>query len=83
MNKEELEMYREDTIKFDNIRDAFYDYIEDCRLEDIIQMISDKELEKIVLCSPSYVKKDDKFYFNTYFQELDEEEINEILKGVN
>lgn len=82
MNKEDLEFYVEGTLKFNSIDDAFEDYIYDYTLEDLKALLTDEMKEQIIKLSPSYVKKDDKYYFNGEFQGLEEDEINKIIEEV-
>ncbi len=82
MNKEDLEFYVEGTLKFNSIDDAFEDYIYDYTLEDLKRLLTDEIKEQIIKLSPSYVKKDEKYYFNGEFQGLTEEEIKEIIEEV-
>lgn len=82
MEKELLEFYKENTLKFNSIDDAFEDYIYDYTLEDLKALLTDEMKEQILKLSPSYVKRNDKYYFNGDFQELNEEEINQVLKEV-
>jgi len=82
MNKEELEIYVDETLKFDSIDKAFDDFIYDFTIEELIDFISEEEKERILKISPSYVKHNDKWYFNGNFQDiLDNEEINQIIKA--
>lgn len=79
MNKEDLDFYAEETLKFNNIDEAFDDYIYDFTLEDLVRFLTDEMKEQIVLLSPSYVKNNGKYYFNGEFQCLDENDIKEII----
>ena len=79
MNEEELELYTENTLKFNNLDDAFEDYIYDYTLEDLKALLTDEMKEQIIKLSPSYVKKDEKYYFNGEFQELTDKEIEKII----
>ena len=82
MNKVELEMYVDETLKFDNIDEAFDDFVYDFTIEELMEYISDKEKERILRTSPSYVKHNNNWYFNSNFQDmLDSEEINQIIKA--
>lgn len=81
MNKEELEMYVDETLKFDSIDEAFDDFVYDFTIEELMEYISDKEKERILRTSPSYVKRNNKWYFNGEFQELEQKEINQIIKA--
>lgn len=82
MNKEELEIYVDETLKFDNIDEAFNDFVYDFTIEELMDFISEEEKERILKTSPSYVKHNNKWYFNGNFQDmLDSEEINQIIKA--
>lgn len=79
MKKQELEMYVEETLKFDNIDEAFDDYVYDMNEGDIIALLTDDMKREILSLSPSYVKKNEKYYFNGEFQDLTNEEIKQII----
>lgn len=80
MDKEELEMYVTDTLDFDSIDEAFDDFVYDFTTDELMEYISDKEKERILKTSPSYVKRNDKWYFNGAFQELEQKDINKIIR---
>lgn len=80
MNKEDLKYYVDSTSKFDSIDEAFNDYIYGLTEEEIIDLFDDKMKAKIVLESPSYVKKNGAYYFNGEFIDLEDNEINQVIK---
>lgn len=80
MDKEELEMYVNDTLDFDSIDEAFDDFVYDFTTDELMEYISDKEKERILKTSPSYVKRNGKWYFNGEFQELEQKDINKIIR---
>lgn len=82
MDKEELEWLVDETIQFRNVDEAFYDYTEDLTAEEIIDLLDDETKEKILLDSPSYVKRKDKIYFNGEFINLEDEEIDEVIDNL-
>lgn len=81
MSKEELEYFKDETLMFTNIDEAFEDFCWEMSAEDIMKFISDEEKERIISTSPSYVKHNNKYFFNSNFQDSDltEEELNKIL----
>lgn len=81
MKKEFLDMYLSQTSKFNNIDEAFQDFIYDFTIEDLIPFISDEEKERILSTSPSYIKHNDKYYFNGEFDDLTNDEVNQIIKA--
>lgn len=81
MNKEDLKYYVLTTTDFDNIDEAFDDYIYDLTISEIIDLLDDEMKEKILLDSPSYIKRNEKYYFNGEFIDLEEEEIDKIIKN--
>lgn len=82
MNKEELEMFVDETLKFDSIDEAFDDFVYDFTIEELINFISEEEKERILKTSPSYIKDNNKWYFNSNFQDIiDSEEIDQIIKA--
>lgn len=81
MNKENLKYYVLTTTDFDNIDEAFDDYIYDLTISEIIDLLDDEMKEKILLDSPSYIKRNEKYYFNGEFIDLEEEEIDKIIKN--
>lgn len=84
MASEELEYFKDKTLLFNNVDEAFEDFCWEMSAEDIISFISDEEKERILLSSPSYVKHNDKYFFNGDFQDTDltEDELNKILTEV-
>ena len=80
MNKEDLEYYVDNTSKFDNIDEAFNDYVYGLTEEEILDLFDDKMKARIVLESPSYVKKNGSYYFNGEFIDLEDNEINQVIK---
>ena len=80
MDKEELEMYVNDTLDFDSIDEAFDDFVYDFTTDELMEYISDKEKERILKTSPSDVKRNGKWYFNGEFQELEQKDINKIIR---
>lgn len=81
MDKEDLKYYVLTTTDFDNIDEAFDDYIYDLTISEIIDLLDDEMKEKILLDSPSYIKRNEKYYFNGEFIGLEEEEIDKIIKN--
>lgn len=81
MDKEDLKYYVLTTTDFDNIDEAFDDYIYDLTISEIIDLLDDEMKEKILLDSPSYIKRNEKYYFNGEFIDLEEEEIDKIIKN--
>lgn len=83
MNREDLEFFKDETLTFDNLDEAFEDFCWEMSAEEIISFISDEEKERILSTSPSYIKHKDKYFFNSNFQDIDltEEDLDEILKG--
>lgn len=81
MEKEELEFFKNETLVFTNIDEAFEDFCWEMSAEDIMSFISDEEKERIISTSPSYVKYNNKYFFNSNFQDNDltEEELNKVL----
>lgn len=81
MNKYEKESFKNETLVFTNIDEAFEDFCWEMSAEDIMNFISDEEKERIISTSPSYVKHNNKYFFNSNFQDSDltEEELNKIL----
>lgn len=81
MTKQEKEFFKSGTLVFTNIDEAFEDFCWEMSAEDIMNFISDEEKERILSTSPSYVKHNDKYFFNSDFQDSDltEEELNKIL----
>ena len=82
MNKEDLEVYVEETLKFKNISSAFNDFVYDFTIDELIGFLTDEMKEEILKTSPSYINYNDKWYFNGAFQDLQEEEIKEIIKKI-
>lgn len=81
MDKEDLKYYVITTTDFDNIDEAFDDYVYDLTISEIIDLLDDEMKEKILLDSPSYIKRNEKYYFNGEFISLEEEEIDKIIKN--
>ena len=81
MNKEELEMFVDETLDFDNVDEAFEDFIYDFTIEEVVEFLTDKMKEEIIKTSPSYIKHNGKWYFNGEFQELEQGEIKQIIKA--
>lgn len=79
LSKENLNLLVEETLKFDNIDEAFNDYVYDFSIEDIINCLSDDMKRKIVLQSPSYKERNGMYYFNGDFDSLDKDEIDEVI----
>ena len=84
MTDEELEYFKDETLLFNNVDEAFEDFCWEMSAEDIISFISDEEKERILSTSPSYVKHNNKYFFNSNFQDTDltEDELNKILTEV-
>ena len=74
-----LEQYIEDTNCFHNVDEAFMDYIGDMTVEEIVDLFGKDIKESIVLSSPSYIKKNNRIYFNGEFINLKENEINNVI----
>lgn len=80
MNKEDLKYYVITTADFDNIDEAFDDYVYDLTISEIIDLLDDEMKEKILSDSPSYIKRNEKYYFNGEFIDLEDNEINQVIK---